>query len=203
MSRRVVTRESWRFPRRQLQEVEHALIHRGGVTVERVRLQDQELLAREHVEPRAQLGGVVSSEGIRVVSMGEALVAIVGLDSFDLTREALVLAIERLREGRAVLSADTAVVQIVRVGAIDRVTQDDDHLDLRDRAVDAARHLRVREVIRARLAGDRAVPAPQSPREQRERGWEVSAVETSPAPPLDVEEVNLLDARGHNRRMQL
>ena len=76
-----------------------------------------------------QLLGVVAAAPVGLVPVGEALVGGVGAHPLDLTHEPLVLQVEG-RSNVLPLEAPRALVLLGRVGALDRVAQHRDELDV-------------------------------------------------------------------------
>ncbi len=167
----------------------------GGIRLRRpgtelLRREREHLLAREALEPPLELVRVEPAGHVRVVPPGEAERLRVGAQPLDLTTHALVLRLQRILEGQR-LAAERDLVLVVRVRALRGLAHEQDQPHVGHERVHALRPEWVEHVARARLADELAL-APER---------QLTAVPCLSAPPVAVEEADLLPERAGDLRM--
>ena len=124
--------------RRRAEELEHPRVRAGRIGGEVVARNDQQLLAREDLEPALELLGVAAARLVGVAPPLAAEVARVGDEPLHLAAQPLVLGGERVLE-RQRLAAERDLVVVVRQRAVDRVADERDESRLGNNGADALR----------------------------------------------------------------
>jgi hypothetical protein len=161
-----------------------------------------DLRRREVLAQAPELLGVLAAAHVGVVPVAEALVAGVGEHPLGLSRQSLVLEVERALE-RLGLEPACELVLVGRERALDRVAQHRQHAHVGQ----VLRHPRgsagVEHVVAARLEGDRLTGNGPAPTPQAAGRREVPLVPREVAVVVDVEVVDtLVEVRRVDQRVR-
>jgi hypothetical protein len=199
VTRRTVRIPIW-LPFRDPQERRDLLQCAVGIAPQILARENEQLLSWEELEPALELLRVVAAGNVGAPPVVRPHVARIVGHSRELERHLELLACQRVleRERFPVLAYSHLVL---RVRALDGITQNGDQPHPRIEAVHACRDLRVEEVARSHLAdrGLDAEPAANRPGARLER--EVHEVPGGPLKEVDVEVVHFLRGRADDRRV--